>query len=68
MKPKYQQFHGKMKVDKDCLDGMFVKGEHVIVSPQSGGAVLVQSPDGTKCGYVAMGEVSLDTVINEVKP
>ena len=68
MKPKYQQFHGKMKVDKDCLEGPFVKGEHVIVSPQSGGAVLVQSLDHKKCGYIAIGEVSLDAVINEVKP
>ena len=68
MKPKYQQFHGRMKVEKDCLEGLFVKGEHVIVSPQSGGAVLIKSLDHTKCGYIAMGEVSLDAVINEGKP
>jgi hypothetical protein len=68
MKPTHQQFQGQMRVDKDCLEGTFVKGEHVIVTPLSGRAVLVKSLDHTKCGYVAMGEVSLDAVIKEAKP
>jgi len=68
MKPTHQQFNGQMRVYKDCLEGTFVKGEHVFVTPLSGRAVLIKSLDGTKCGYVAMGEVSLDAVINEVKP
>ena len=66
MNPTHQQFYGQMRVDKDCLEGLFVKGEHVIATPQSGRAVLIESLDSTKCGYVAMGEVSLDAVINEV--
>ena len=66
MKPTHQQFYGQMRVDKDCLEGLFVKGEHVIVTPQSGRAVLIESLDLARCGYVAMGEVSLDMVIDEV--
>ncbi len=67
MKPTHQQFYGQMRVYKDCLEGFFVKGEHVIVTPLSGRAVLIKSLDGTKCGYVAMGEVSLDMAIDGVK-
>ncbi len=67
MKPAHQQFHGQMRVNKECLEGTFVKDEHVVVTPLSGRAVLIKSLDGTKCGYVAMGEVSLDAVIKEVK-
>ena len=65
MIPTHQQFQGQMRVDKNCLEGLFVRGEHVIATPQSGRAVLIESLDLTKCGYVSMGEVSLDAVISE---